>query len=81
MTAQPKLTPARLKALQVLVVNEDANHFVMYSNQTDLRGSIYWQTADWLLDVGYAARRHGKALILTDAGRDRAKAEGLQEAA
>ena len=70
-----KLTPARRSGLEVLAITGYAD----YSNETkvqprgDFGGRIYWQTADWLLENGYARTTDGSrtspSLVITDAGR------------
>ena len=55
-----KITPARRSALEVLVSH--SNPRVSNSTEGDL-GLIYWQTAEWLLEHGYAERRNSRSSI------------------
>lgn len=66
----PKLTPARRRALAALAQHDGIGR---YSNTTDPdAGTIYWQTADWLITHGYATRGPD-FLTLTHAGRQLAQ--------
>ncbi len=72
MTA-PKLSQAVARALDILATTPD-DAFVMISNTTRPAGPrrsalIYWQAADRLVDIGFAARTEdGRGLTLTEAG-------------
>lgn len=80
MSTAPELTPARRRALEVLVGGPVAR----YSNETDgAQGLIYWQSADWLLENNYAYRGgpHKQELRPTSDGLARARAEGITVAA
>jgi len=73
----PKLTEARRAALEVLEQGP-----ARYSNATEhhqppvsgLAGTVYWQSADWLLENRLAAMQscppHGECLVITAAGRE-----------
>lgn len=76
MPTAPKLTDARRRALAVLA----AHRAPLKSNETieGGNGRIYWQTAEWLLEVGYAKPGAPPSLEITDAGRARAELEGLE---
>ena len=65
------MTPARLRALEVL----DQYGSVFVSNVTRMADgqyvppSIYWQSARWLVDEGYAREaEHGMKLYITSDG-------------
>ena len=65
------LTPARSRALNVLLAAHRAGRPVYVSNATD-ESRVYWQTAAWLTKNGLAVSRwhpRGSALVLTDLGR------------
>lgn len=52
----PKLTPARRKALLVLMDRHDVGRTGRVSNTTDVaEGHLYWQSAAWLVAEGLAA--------------------------
>lgn len=70
--ARAALTPARKKALGVLLAAE-GRHTVRISNQTT-DATVYWQSADWLIKNGLAELVAFEYLELTDAGRDISKA-------
>ena len=81
MTAQPKLTGARANGLAVLAATKRAR----VSNATDHeRGFVYWQTANWLRQNGYAYlvdRLEGaERIAITTDGLTRARAEGIDVA-
>jgi hypothetical protein len=64
--AAPRLTPARRAAVAVFAV--PGREAARYSNVTDVgSGTVYWQSADWLVASGYAVRK-GQELRLTPAG-------------
>ena len=70
-TDEPRLTPARRKALARLFVDRQAK----ISNFTG-QGRIYWQVAEWLVDNGYARKATVAHLEITAEG-DRRAALGL----
>lgn len=76
-----KLTPARLRALEVLAAQEAKGPgvYARYSNETNLAaGTVYWQSADWLLKNELAVYpSNSPYLALTEAGRTLAHAHRL----
>lgn len=64
-----RLTAARRRALEVF---KSRSVDVRVSNATDASaGTVYWQTARWLVDEGYATSTYKSGvehLALTDAG-------------
>lgn len=72
MNDAPKLTTARRRALAALFLHTSAG----ISNRTEGK-RIYWQTADWLREVGYAEILTPSTIVITRAGQERAVAEGL----
>lgn len=74
-----KLTKARLGALAVLNGGP-----ARYSNLTCITAggrNVYWQSADWLIDNGLAARDEEDSGIvwITDAGRAHLRLENAGE--
>lgn len=71
-----RLTEARRRGLEVLLDRRGRR-----SNETNRQvGYVYWQTADWLVENGYAeviAGTAGYCLALTKKGRELARAEGV----
>ncbi len=69
----PKLTPARRRALAVLAAAERTNTTVRWSNltsQPDVKHPcVYWQTCDWLVEQGLAVEDGIRLIRLTPAGR------------
>lgn len=76
-----KLTPARLRALEVIAAQEAKGPgvYARYSNETNLAaGTVYWQSADWLVKNELAWYPSGSTwLVLTEAGRTLAAAHRL----
>lgn len=78
MSTKTKLTKARHGALAVLNGGP-----ARYSNLTIIERTsdgqasrnVYWESADWLIDNGYAERAAGGEVIITERGRDRYRAE------
>lgn len=53
--AAVKLTPARRRALLVLMDRHDVGRSARVSNTTDVgEGLVYWQSVAWLRDAGLA---------------------------
>lgn len=65
MAEKLKLTPARLNGLRELASNGQAR----ISNRTDA-GTVYWQTATWLIERKLAFRIGLERLLITDLGRE-----------
>lgn len=78
---QTKLTVAVAAALEVAAVHHPrACRRTSYATDVDER-HLYWQAADRLVELGYAVRADGASgqyVRLTDAGVERAKAEGFR---
>lgn len=71
MSAAPKLTPARRRALATLVLADRQGRTLRISNETN-DGCVYWQSAAWLqrenLAVSFWTPTAAR-IELTDAGR------------
>lgn len=73
MNITKPLTKARLGALTVLNGGP-----ARYSNDTVITPDsrcIYWQSADWLIEHGYAERATGNTVAITAAGTERLRVE------
>jgi ParB/RepB/Spo0J family partition protein len=76
-----KLTAPRRAGLEVVAKWHPAA--VARSNSTADSGLVYWQTADWLVEQGYASpaagqtARHYSEFGLTDKGADLCRSEGI----
>jgi hypothetical protein len=72
----PRMSAARRRGLKALVVKGGTGR---RSNVTDVSlGYCYWQTADWLVEKGFAYFPSGSDIVsLTDRGRDLAREVGL----
>jgi hypothetical protein len=71
-----KLTPARRRGLHAIAAKhpEPARR----SNETNVRlGYCYWQSADWLVEHGYATFHSWTYVALTEKGVQLARDQGL----
>lgn len=74
-----RLTEARRRGLEVLLDRRGRRRLVSFERNAHV-GYVYWQTADWLVENGYAeviAGTAGYCLALTKKGRELARAEGV----
>lgn len=72
MTAPVKLSRARQRGLEVLDRHGSCrrSNYTCCPNMAVHAGAVYWQTADWLIEHGYAVEPVVNRIELSDAGRN-----------